>query len=181
MGFPSFVVLDEDGELLAAVEKRTVEGFEAAVAAAKELKALDDAGKAGDAAATKTVLLKRIGWQAVPHAAASAALAKLDLTDEERTAATRSMLGIEMNEARLCTDKAEGLKRLLKIHSEGRLVDDPRIAGTFWRYLSVGAETLKHAEAYGLYVEYLRGQVEKNPRMKTALDAAEQKLAAMKQ
>jgi hypothetical protein len=181
MGFPSFVVLDEDGEMLAKVEARSVEGFEKALAAAQELRTLDLAGRGGDAGAAKSVLLKRIGWQAMPLATATEQLAKFELSEEERSTATRSLLGIELAEARLCEDKSEGLKRLLRILDEGRLVDDATVSGTFWRYLAVGAEQQKDAAAFARYVEYLKAQVAKNPRMQGQLDAAEKKLAALKQ
>ncbi len=180
-GFPSIVMLDEDGEALAIGGARTIEGFEDTLAQAEQMLALAAKAKAGDAAAAKEVFLKRLEWLAIPFADATATLAKLELDDAEQAQAGSWLLQLEMNDARLTKDQQEGLRKLLRIRSEGRLPDDPRIAATFWRMVSVGAERQKDAAAFALYVDYLRAQAEKEPRMKSTLAAAEKKLAALQE
>jgi hypothetical protein len=178
-GFPSFVVMDEDGELLAVVEKRSVEGFQAALDSATEFAKVAAAARAGDKQAQKTVFLRRLHWLAVPFEQAKDTLAKLELSDAERKDAAAPLQMIELYDARLCADRKQGLATLMRIHTENRLVDDPQVQNTYWRYLQMGAEQLGNAAAYGVYVEHLRGMAEKQPRMKAMLEQAEKKLAAM--
>ncbi|MFO1050751.1 MAG: hypothetical protein U1F36_00885 [Planctomycetota bacterium] len=179
-GFPSFVVMDEDGELLAVVEDRSVDGFEHAVTQATEFASTVRAAKEGKQDARKEVFRKRVEWMALPLDQAKAEFKALELTDAERKALEVPLQMIEIYDARLTADRAQGLAKLLRIHKEGRLLDDPRVTNTYWRYLAVGAEQLRDADAYAVYVEYLRGMVEKQPRMKASLEQAEKKLATLK-
>lgn len=184
-GFPSFVMMDADGEVLAiggqGPNGRKVEGFEATVATAQELHALAEKGKAGDAAAQKEVLLKRIGWGAMPFADAAKAVKALKLSDEEMAAVKGPLLTMEINSARMEKDPKQGIKILRKIQEEGRAPTDASTSNRFWLQLSRLAETAKDAETYAMYVEHLKGTVEAQPRMAQALARAEQTLAKMRE
>ena len=179
-GFPSFVMMDANGEALAIGGARTVAAFTESVEAAQSMQALAAAGEVGDGEARKAVFLQRLEWLAIPFADAKAQAERLDLTDAERAGIVAPMLALELNDARLDPDRDSGLAKLVKIHAEDRIGEDARVAGTFWRYLAMGAEMQKDADVYALYVEYLRGQVEANPRMQASLDRAQKTLEAMK-
>jgi hypothetical protein len=178
-GFPSFVFMDADGEMLALGGARTVEGFEKSLAEAQEMAALAAKAKAGDADADRTVFLKRLSWHGVPFEAAKARVAALKLDEAEAKQAASALLTLELNDARLTPDKKAGLAKLMKIHAEGRVPTDPRASAGYWRMVAMGAEREKDVAAYTKYVEYLRAASADEPRMKTQLDRAEAVLAAM--
>lgn len=177
MGFPSFVVLDSDGELVAVAGKRSVEAFRETVDAGAAFAAI---AKQTDAESKKKVLMQRIDWQAVPFAQAKAAVAELELGDEERASVAKKLFNLELMDSRLNPDKAAGLRRLVSILDEKRLPDDKQVAANFWRYLSTGAQQLGDADAFARYVEYLEKEVEANPRAQAMLERAKKTLEDMK-
>ena len=124
--------------------------------------------------------MKRLEWLALPFADAKAMAAKLEFDAEEKAKVETALVSLELNDARLTKDQKEGLRKLLAIREEGRLPAREPILANYWRMVAAGAEKQKDAAAFGLYVEYLRTQVEKQPRMKPALDRAEATLAAMR-
>lgn len=176
MGFPSFVVLDSDGELVAVASNRSVDGFRATVEAGEQFAAM---AKATDADSKKKVLMQRIDWQAMPFAQAKAAVAALELGADEKASVANKLFNLELMDTRLNPDKQAGLRHLVSMLDENRVPTDAQAASTFWRYLASGAQQLGDATAFGHYVAYLEKEVETNPRAQAMLERAKKTLEGM--
>ena len=99
-GFPTLLILDEEGNILARQGERTVAAFETTLKAVLDLRALEQKAKAGDTSGTADIVLAKLTLGSIKKLdEAKAALAAAGkLAPEQRKRADGLLLALEMNE-----------------------------------------------------------------------------------
>ncbi len=180
-GFPTFLFLDADGEILLKHGiARTVENFGASGRKAQAM--LDLAAKAskGDAKARVELFLARLDAGSISVADARKEIEGAKLAPEQRKRADALVLNLEVLElagAARGTESQSSLgKKFWTWHSQKQTPTGERALDSFWSTILVFGESEKDVKAFRAGVEYFRARYGKVEARKSYLEKLDERL-----
>lgn len=185
-GFPTVAFLTSDGSIAGVVEgKRTIEGFNEALTKAQTYaKDVIAKAQAGDAAASKQLLLDNIKRGSMKLADAKKAAASVkDLTAAEKAQVESGLVNLEFNEitatVKSQADMPDAGRKLVAMKAAGR-IPTGRSASSFWNFIMAAAEKDKDVKLAEEVVEAVKKMAADNPQMQRTVDAMQQRVDKLK-
>jgi hypothetical protein len=176
-GFPSFFVLDAEGNVLAQHQKaRTAEGFAETMNEAQEFIDLRKKAEAGDAAAKIDYLFARVRMGQLSADEMKAEAKSLNMSDEQRKTFRALVANSMMDEVQT---KAVG-KAFLEMEKEGYIPDDPRKRPNFYNSIFQYASLIEDVALMERSFKGLEDALRDEPRAAAYLNSLRDKVEKAK-
>jgi hypothetical protein len=184
-GFPHFVYMDADGDVLATHEDdRTMDAMTATAAKAKEAAALKAKAAKGDAAAQVEWLTRQIDSGTIGHAAAIAKAATLKLDPERKKALDKKLFDLEILDIRSSVqseaDVLPAAKKILALAEAKKVPEGDEAFDFYWQILCGAGNQAKDAKLFAAGYELAKDRFGDNPKYKRMLEEVGKQLDALR-
>jgi hypothetical protein len=184
MGFPHLVFLDENGEVVAEQQDRSVDGFAATVRDLNAWRALKERVDGGDESAANDLFLAGMRLGKISHKDATAQLERLEgLTEAQRKEAEQLLVNLEFDGAvKSVTSRQEMeavLERAAAMYAAKR-IPSGNSAPSFWSLLMRKADNDQDPALFAVCVTELKKMFGDKEEYKETFEQLDQQLEEMR-